>query len=146
MALPFTNVQCHSQTVGHRNRSNKIVFHKICNVTYLLLVIGTDVIRLLFTKYAITFTFYWSWKKMQQNYLSQIVTHFLFVTGRKRCGETMLHKMCNVTHKLLVMGKYVMRLPFTKCAMSLTCCCTKGWLADISDLGNDRPMLIYPWV
>ena len=49
-------------------------------------------------------------------YHSQAVGH------RKRCDETALHKMCNVTHLLLVMGKDVMRLPFTKCAMSLTCC------------------------
>ncbi len=28
--------------------------------------------------------------------------------------------MCNVTHKLLVIGKDVIRLPFTKCATCVT--------------------------
>ena len=35
----------------------------------------------------------------------------------KRCNETDFHKMCNLTHKLLAIGKDVMRLPFRKCAM-----------------------------
>ena len=40
MRLFFTNVQCHSQTVGHsRQRYNEIAFPKLCNVTHLLLVI-----------------------------------------------------------------------------------------------------------
>ena len=45
---------------------------------------------------------------------SQTVGH------HKRCDETTFHKICIVTHKLLVIGKCVMRLPYTKlCAMSL---------------------------
>ena len=47
-------------------------------------------------------------------------------TGRdshsQRCDETGFQKMFNVTHCLLVIGKDVMRLAFTKCAMLLTCC------------------------
>ena len=121
----YKNLQSHSLAIGHRKRCDGTVFHKMCNIAHLLLVIGNTLMRLPFTN---------------------VQCHSLPVGYRKRCHEPTAHKMCNVTHKLLVMGKYVMRLPFTKCAMSLTCCCTKGWLADISDLGNDRPMLIYPWV
>ena len=44
------------------------------------------------------------------------------VGQRKRCCETAIHKVCNVTHFLLAIGKDVMRLPFIKCAMSLTSC------------------------
>ena len=67
-----------------------------------LLEIGREVMRLPFTKYAMSLTNCGSWGKVT--------------------GETSFHKMCNVTHKLLVIGKDVMRLPFTNCAMSLTCC------------------------
>ena len=49
----------------------------------------------------------------------------LAVGHRKRCDSdlTDLHKMCNATHFLLVIGKDARRLPFTKCPMSLTRCC-----------------------
>ena len=36
--------------------------------------------------------------------------HSLAVGHRKGCDETVFHKMCNVTHKLLVTGKDVMRV------------------------------------
>ena len=39
--------------------------------------------------------------------------HSLADGKKKGCDETAFHKMCNVTHKLLVIGKDVMRLPFT---------------------------------
>ena len=42
-----------------------------------------------------------------------------------KCAENACQKMFHqATHKLLVKGKNVMRLPFTECAtgMSLTCC------------------------
>ena len=55
------------------------------------------------------------------SYLSQMCK--LTCCGRrKRCDETIFHQVCNVTHFLLVIGKDVMRLSFTKCAMSLTRC------------------------
>ena len=44
------------------------------------------------------------------------------VGHRKGCDETALQKMCNVTHNLLVIGRDVIILPFTKSAMSLTPC------------------------
>src|SRR6266550_381291 len=105
MGLPFTNVQWHSQVaVGNRKRCNEIIaFHKMYNVTHFLLVIGKDLMRLPFT----------------------VQSHSLAVGHRKRCDETAFHTMCNLTHFLLVIGKdvmRVMRLPFTKCAISLTSC------------------------
>ena len=48
--MPFTNVQCHSQTVGNMKRCDGIAFHKMCNVTHSLLVIGRDVMKLPFMK------------------------------------------------------------------------------------------------
>ena len=44
------NMQCHSQTVGHRKRYDKSDFHKMSNVTHKLLIIGNDVMRLTYTK------------------------------------------------------------------------------------------------
>ena len=38
------NVECHSLAVGHRKRCDQTAFHKMCNVTHLLLVIRKDVI------------------------------------------------------------------------------------------------------
>ena len=80
----------------------------MCNVTHLLLVIGTDVLRMLFTKCVMSLT---------------------SCGHMKRCDETAFHKMCNITHSLLVIGKDVMRLPFTKCAIPLT----SYWSHDIFD-------------
>src|SRR6266576_2249447 len=78
----------------------------------MLLVIGEDVMRLPFTKCALLLTSFWSLEKISQDCLSQNVQcHSLAVGHRKRCDETAFHKMCNVTHKLLVIGKDVMRLP-----------------------------------
>ncbi len=43
--------------------------------------------------------------------------HSPAVGHRKRGDESAIHKMCNVAHLLLVIGKDVMRLSFTNCAM-----------------------------
>ena len=145
MKLPFA--KCHSQAVGHRKRGHKTAFHKLCNVTHMLLVIGKDVIRLPFIKGAMSLTFCWSWERMSWGYLLQKVQcHSHAVMGKdimrlpftqgtmscslavghkQRCHETAFHKMCDVTHRLLVIGRNVMRLPFTKCAtLLLTLCCS----------------------
>ncbi len=47
-------------------------------------------------------------------------THSLLVIGKEVLSA--FHKMCNVTHFLLVIGIDLIRLPFTKSAMSLTSC------------------------
>ena len=120
------HVQSHSHSVGHRNRCHNTAFHNMCNLTHILFVIENDVIRLPFTKCAISLTSCWSWEKVWWDCLSQNVqSHSLSVGHRKRCDETTFQRMCNVifTHKLLaITGKYVMRLPYIKCAMPLTSC------------------------
>ena len=109
--------QCHSLAVGDRKRCNETAFHKMCNVTHKLLVIGKDVMRLSFTKCAMSLTTCWSYEKMWWDCLSQNVQYHSLAGGHwKGCDETVFHKMCNVTHKLLAIGKDVMRLPFTTCA------------------------------
>src|SRR6266576_1187896 len=57
-------------------------------------------VRLTLTKYAMSLTRCW-----------------------EKCGETTFHKTYNVTHLLLFIGKDVIRLCVTKCAISLTFCC-----------------------
>ena len=84
------NVQCHSQTVGHRRTCHETAFHKMCNVTYLLLVM--------------------SWACLSQD----VQFHSHPVGHRKACDEKPFHKMCNVTYFLLVIGKHVMRWSFKK--------------------------------
>src|SRR6266576_801604 len=42
MSLPFTKCQCHLLPVGHKKRCNETGFHKMCDVTHKLLVIGRD--------------------------------------------------------------------------------------------------------
>ena len=62
-------------------------------------------------------------EKMWWDHLSRNVQcHSQAMGHRKRCDETAFHKMCNVAHLLLVIGKDAIRLPFTKYAMSLTNC------------------------
>ena len=91
------DVQCHSQTVGHRKICDETVIYRRCNTTHFLLVIGEDEMRLPFTK---------------------CVTHKLLVIGRDMMRVPFTK--C-APHSLLVIGKsYVMRLPFKKYAMSLT--------------------------
>jgi hypothetical protein len=95
MGLPSQNdVQCHPLPVGCRKRHDVNTFHKMYNVqvTYMLLVIRKDVMR-----YATCPN-------------SQVAVGY-----RKRCDKTAFHK-CDVTHLLLVIGKDLMKLPFTKCA------------------------------
>ena len=167
-------MQCHSLAVGYRKRCDEIAFHKMCNVTHSLLVIGKDLMRLPFTKCVMSFTrchgkrcdetafhkmynvthslsvigkdvmnlcsscamfltYCWSYKNVMRLSFKNVQSHSLAVGHRKRCdetafhnaqchllpaighrkrcAETAFHKMCNVTHKLLVMGKDVMRLP-----------------------------------
>ena len=71
------NVPCHSLPVCHRKWCDKTTFHKICNVTHFLLVIGKDVMTPPFTKFQ---------------------CHSLAVGHRNRCDDT--NKICNVTHFL----------------------------------------------
>ena len=120
-----TACHCHSLPVGHSRKSDKTVFHKMCNVTYCLLVIGKDIWDCL-SQNVQCHSLPVGHRKRCDDCLSQNVQHHSLAVGshRKRCGETVIvfHKTCNVTHLLLVIGKYVIRLPFTKCAMSLTSC------------------------
>jgi len=83
MKLPFTRCAMMSLT-DWRKRSDETTFHKMCNVTYWLLVIGNNVMR---------------------HHSQNMQCHPLAVGHRKGCDETAIHKMCNVTHKLLVIGK-----------------------------------------
>jgi len=101
----WQNVQCHSLAFGHRKRCDEAAFHKMCNVTHSLLVIGTDGMKL----------------------FTNVHCHSQAMGHRKICDETSFQQICNVTHFLSwwYVGKYVMsllRLPFTKCVMSLTSC------------------------
>src|SRR6266550_1188814 len=77
-------MQFHSQTVGHRKRCDETqAFHKMCNVTHSLLVIGTDVqMRLPLTKCALN------------------VTHKLLVIGKDMMG--LLFTECAMSHSLAV--------------------------------------------
>ena len=59
----------------------------------------------------------WDW--LSENHVQW---HLQAVNDRKRCEGTAFHKMCNVTHILLVIWRDGTRLPFTKCAMSPTSC------------------------
>ena len=84
-------MQCCSQAVGHRKQCDEIAFHKMCNVTHLLLVIGKDVVRLPFQKMC-------------------TITHCLLVIGKDEM-RLLFTNMCNVAYLLLVKGK---DMPFTK--------------------------------
>jgi hypothetical protein len=99
-------------------------FHKVCNVTYLkLLVIGKDVMRLPSTECATSLTS--CLERCDETVFHKIytVTHLLLIIGKDDMRLAIaFHKMCDITHNLLVIGKDVMRLPFTRCAMSLTSC------------------------
>ena len=162
LRLPFTKVQCHSQTVGHRRGYDKTAFHKMCNgahslliigkdmmrlpsqhlhfhsqtvghrkdvmrlpftkhvSTHLLLVKGKDVMKLPFTECAVSLTSCQSLERFDDTAFNakKEQCHSQTIGYRKRCHEAIFHKMSNVTHKLLVIGRAMMRLPFTKCDMS----------------------------
>ena len=105
-------------------------FHKSCNIAHILLVIGKDVIRLAFTKCALSLTCCWHRKRWDEIACNKMCnpTNNLLVMGkdvmrqdmqchsqpvhhRKRFDETPFHKMCNVTDFLLVVKRDLMRLP-----------------------------------
>ena len=80
-------------------------------------------VRLSFTTCAMSLTSLLVIGEDVMSLFSQNMQHHSLSVGHKnRCNETAFHKMCNVTHKLLTIGKDVMGLLFTKCAMSLTSC------------------------
>ena len=116
--LPFTshNVQCHSQTVGHRKmwsdcHSQNMQCHRLADGHRNRRFDETGFHK----KCVMSLTNCWSYGRMWWNcHLSQNVQcHSLPVDYRERCDETAFHKMCNITHKLLVIaGKDVMRLVF----------------------------------
>ena len=78
----------------------------MCHTTHKLLVIGEYLIRLPFTECAMLLTAYCSQGKMWWDCCSQNVwCHLLSVNHEKRCNGTPFHKMCNITHSLLVIRK-----------------------------------------
>ena len=139
---------CHSLAVGHRKRCDETAFprcamsltcywsyermwsiimlaafHKMCNVTHNLLVIGKDMIRLPFTEF---------WNVTHT--LLVIVQDVIRLPFTKICNGTVhshtvdhreiwlvcVFKTCNVTHSLFkVIRKDVMRLLLSECANPL---------------------------
>src|SRR6266576_2495101 len=90
---------CHTQAVGHRKRCDESAFHKICNITHSLLVRGKDMVRLPFTKCAMSLTTCLSWETgLPSTKCAMSLTH----CDMKRCDESAFCKMCNVTDLLLV--------------------------------------------
>ena len=121
MTLTVKNVQCHSQAaVGHRSRCDETTFQKMCNVTHKLWVIGNDVMILPLTTHSLPIGHRKRCDKAAFD--KNVQCHSLPLGHRRRYDNTLFHKVWNVTHFLLVMEKDVIRLSFTKCAMSLTCC------------------------
>src|SRR6266550_2428415 len=98
MRLAFTKCVMSLTCCSSKEGFDETGFHKMCNITHSLLVMGKDVMTL-----------------PSQN----VQCHSLPVGHWNRCDEIVLHNMCNVTHLLLVLGKDV---PFTNCTMSLTSC------------------------
>ena len=117
------NAQCHSLAVGHRKICDETAFSKMCNVTHLLLVIGKDVMRLPLPKFSMSLTCCWAWERMWWDCLSHNVQcHSLPVGHGKQMWWDCLSQ-CVQCHSLAVgHRKDVMRLPFTKCTISLTFC------------------------
>ena len=116
------NLQCHSQAVGWK-RCDETTFHKMCNITHILLVIGEDMMRLPSTRWAIYLTCCWSeekdvmrlplpkcamsltccrsYEKMWWDCLWQNVQCCSLAVGhRKRCDESAFSEMCNLCHSL----------------------------------------------
>ena len=109
------NLQCHPQPVGQRKTYDEAVFHKlICHVAHLLLVIGTDVMRPLLTTWAMSLTPCWSGKDViRLPFTKCAMTHKLWLLGKD-----VMRSFGSVTHKLLVIGTDVMRLHCTICTLT----------------------------
>ena len=93
-------MQCYSQSVGHMKRCDATVFHKMCNVTHILLVIQKNAMGLAFTN---------------------VQYHSLPISHMKRYDETGFHKMCDVTH-FLSWGKNTLNNVSEIFAILLTFC------------------------
>ncbi len=119
------NVQYHSQAISHRKQCHETGFHKMCDVTHWLLVIGKDMMRSSFTKCAISDSLAICHSKdaMRLPFTKCVIS---LTSCEKMCQwwVSCLSQMFNVTHSLLVIGKAV--ISFTKCAMSLTSCWSQG--------------------
>ena len=95
---------------------------KVCDITHKLLVKGRDEVRWL-SQHVQCHSLPISHRRIWMRLLLQNVQcHSLAVDHRERCNEPSFHKMSNITHFLLVIGKDMIRLPFTKSAMWHTSC------------------------
>ena len=101
---------CHSHAVSHRKRCDETALPKMCNATHLLLFIAKDMMRLTFTNVQCHSHTVNHKKRCDETAFHKMMS----LTPCWRCDETGFYKMSNVTHSLLVIGKYVMRLPSTK--------------------------------
>ena len=129
--LPFKNmcIECHSPTIGHGvTRVWWDFLSEIC-ATHILLVIGQHVMNCLtFQKYVLNVTHLLlfivqdsTWGDCLSAKCPMSLTSCWSYIGQD-VMRLLFRNMCNVTHKLLVIGQGVMGLPCTKCAMSLTFC------------------------
>ena len=141
-------VQCHLPADHHRKRYDNTAFHKICSVTHfllvmgkyvmwpdclsenvqclshLLLIIGTDMMRLPFTQYMQCHSLaIGHGKRCDEIAFHNCETSFTCYWSKEMMwDETAFDKMCNVTCFLVIIGKDVISLCITRCAMSLACC------------------------
>ena len=110
--LPFTKCPMSLTSCWSEEKCDETAFHKMCNGTHSLFIIRIHVMRLPFIKCALSLTFCWLYKQIWWDCFSQNVqSHSLPVSNRKTCHKTAFEKMWNITHKLLVIGKALMRLP-----------------------------------
>ena len=79
------NLQCHSQTDCHRKGFDQTAFHKMCNITHILLAIGNILIRSFFVPLK-------QHDMMLTSYVHRKVLH----------DSSPFHKTWNITHNLVV--------------------------------------------
>ena len=86
----------------------------MCNVTHKLLVIGRDVMRRFHKNVQYHSLAVDHRKGCDETAFHKNVQSHAQPVDHSLCDETAFHKLCNGTHKLLVIGKDVMRQPFMK--------------------------------
>jgi hypothetical protein len=89
--------------MDHRRKCGEISLHKMYHTAHLLLVIGGDVMKLAFATYAMSLTRCWAQEEMNMTAFQDVQCCSQSVGHNTRYDKTFLHKICNVTHSLLVM-------------------------------------------
>jgi hypothetical protein len=113
-----TNLECHSQAVGHGK--DETVCQKTFHGTHILVDMGKAMVKYPLIKCAISLTTYRSYKGSDDISFRKYATSLTRCWSQERGDEIVFLKVCNATYSLFVIKLTKCNHLAKKCVMSLT--------------------------